>query len=339
VFPWTPVVSRWANQVFVTQTFARWHWGIGRAAYADAWLEQTGPLSADEMAAAARLRTVFQRSEGARLLRALLPFDTREEGEASARSSWSAEAFAAWESARAAFVARFDALWTDGEPALRRHADTLSLDPPAWLGPAIVATDRFFGLDGSGAPLRVWLLLSAPGWDGGNGPMLTGPGGMTWECSGLRTLDGALGGFIHEVMHAVHQPVALPPLLRTLLAEPDLAGIEPAAYQATPIAAHGVGFEDYLGELALHSLWPDGALARRYFPAQEVGLWRRFARAADVYECWVHLPAGVLALLTRTYVDQGWPIDLPFLRHAYDVHAALRRILPENGRRTEHQEV
>jgi hypothetical protein len=220
VFPWTPVVSRWANQVFVTQTFARWHWGIGRAAYADAWLEQTGPLSADEMAAAARLRTVFQRSEGARLLRALLPFDTREEGEASARSSWSAEAFAAWESARAAFVARFDALWTDGEPALRRHADTLSLDPPAWLGPAIVATDRFFGLGSSGAPLRVWLLLSAPGWDGGNGPMLTGPGGMTWECSGLRTLDGALGGFIHEVMHAVHQPAALPPLLRALLAEP-----------------------------------------------------------------------------------------------------------------------
>ena len=97
-------------------------------------------------------------------------------------------------------------------------------------------------------------------------------------------------------------------------------------------------FEDYLSEVVLHSLWPDGALARHSSPSRNVALWRRFARDAGVYDCWVHLPTGVLALLARTYVDQGWRIDLPFVRHAYDVHAALRRILPANGRWAEHRE-
>lgn len=331
MFAWTPVVSRWANQVFVTQTFARWHWGVGRAAYADAWLQQTGPLSAGETAAADGLRLVLQGGDGAALLRALLPFATREEGEASARSRWSADEFAVWQAAGAAFTARFERLWADGESALRRHAATLSVDAPAWLESAMAETDQFFGIGSSIGSLQVWLLLSAPGWDGGNGPMLTGPGGMTWECSGIRSLEDSLGGFLHEVMHAVHQRAALPALIQSLLAEPDLADPEPATYQTTPIAAHGVRFEDYLGEVVLHSLWPDGALARRSFPKRNVALWRRFAGSADVYDCWVHLPAGVLALLTRTYLDQGWPIDLPFVRHAYDVHAALRRILPANG--------
>lgn len=330
MFVWRPIVSRWANRVFVTQTFTRWHWGVGRAEYADAWFEQTGPLTPSELAAGERLRSILQRGDGAALLRALLPFATREEGEAAARAVWSPEDFSAWEAARDAFAPRFNRLWADGEPALRRHAELLGAQPPAWLIPAMAATDHFFGVDSMTSPLAVWLLLSAPGWDGGNGPMLTGPGGMTWECSGLQpgSFDRRLGGFIHEVMHCVHQRAALPGLITALLAEPDLDAPEPETYQLTPIAAHGVGFESYMHELVLHRLWPDGALARQHFPDREAGLWRHFARSAGVYECWVHFPAGVLALMARTYVDQGWRIDLPFVRHAYDVHAALRRLPP-----------
>jgi hypothetical protein len=331
LFAWEPVVSRWSNLVFFTQTFTRWHNGIARAPYVAEWTERFGPLTPRESAAADRLRLVLQRGDGQRdgaaLLAAVLPHDGRDEAARAAADVWPASDYSVLLEAVDAFAPRFAHLWAEAESRLRAHADALAGTGPPWLTEAAAATDRFFGIDSRMCRLRLYLLISAEGWSGGNGSMLTGSGGMTFECSGVRPqqFELLLPSFLHELMHCLHQPAVLPGLLTKLLAEPDLAGVEPAAYAGTAIGATGLSFEDYFGEVVLHSLWPDGALARRHLPEAGPGFWRRLAATAGLYDWWVFFPAGVLASRARTYVDVGREIDLDFLRHAYDIHATLRR--------------
>ena len=331
MFAWAPVVSRWANLVFFVQTFTRWHAGIAHDHNVAEWMARFGALTPSELAASERLREVLQRgdgeSEGATLLQAVLPHEDGE-GAARAAAGWSPADEATWNEAVDAFTPRFERSWPEAERRLRTHADALAGSGPAWFREAAEATDRFFGARTGGQRVRVYLLMSAEGWSGGNGPMLTGPGGMTFECSGVgpQRFERLLPGFLHELMHSVHQPAVLRDLFARLLTEPDIAAAEPGAYRATAIGRTGLGFEDYLGEVVLHSLWPDGALARRFQPDPgRNGLWKRFAATASTYDWWVFFVAEVLAGMSRTYVDEGWPIDLDFVRHAYDIHLTLRR--------------
>ncbi len=324
-------MSRWANLAYFTQTFSRWHDGIAHANYASEWTERFGALTPREHAAADRLRPVLQRgdgeSDGAALLAAVLPRGGPDEAARAAIGVWMPADYEAWAEAVAAFTPRFDRLWTEAEPRLRAHALALTGTGPEWLAEAAAATDRFFGMDTRAHRVEVVLLASAEGWHGGNGPMLTGPGGMTFECSGMRPrqFEALLPSFLHELMHCLHQPAVLPRLLAELRTEPDLAASEPGAYRATAIGRTGLSFEDYFGEVVLHSLWPAGAQAGRHRPDSGPGLWRRFASGAELYDWWVFFAAGVLAGRARVYVDQEHPINLGFLRHAYDVHSALRR--------------
>lgn len=331
MFAWEPVVSRWSNLVYFTQTFARWHDGIAHPHNMAEWTERFGPLTPRESAAADHLRLILQRgdgeSDGAALLAALLPHAGMDEAARAAAEVWPAADYPVWVEAVDAFASRFARLWAEAEARLQAHAAALVDAAPPWLTEAAAATDHFFGIDTRRRRVRVYLLISAEGWNGGNGPMLTGPGGMTFECSGMRRqqFEQLLPSFLHELMHCLHQPAVLPELLTRLLAEPDIAGVEPAAYASTAIGATGLNFEDYFGEVVLHSLWPAGALARRQQPNAGPGLWRRFATHAGIYDWWVFFPAGVLASRARTYIDVGRAIDLDFLRHAYDIHVTLRR--------------
>ena len=330
MFSWEPVVSRWSNLVFFTQTFTRWHNGIAHPHNVAEWTERLGPLTTRESAAADRLRVVLQRgdgeSDGAALLAAILPHEGIDDAQRAAAEVWPAADYPVWVEAVNAFAPRFAQLWTEAEARLQAHAAALAGAAPAWLSEAAATTDRFFGIDTSIRRVRVYLLISGEGWNGGNGPMLTGPSGMTFECSGMRPqqFEHLLPSFLHELMHCLHQPAVLPGLLARLLAEPGLAGVEPDAYVRTAIGATGLKFEDYFGEVVLHSLWPDGALARRQQPDAGPGLWRRFSTQAGLYDWWVFFPAGVLASRARTYVDVGWEIDLevpaPRIRHPH--HAA-----------------
>lgn len=324
---WVPVVNRWSNQAYFTQTFTGWHSGVARRDYMEAWIERTGPLTPGETAAAARLRAVLQAEEGERILATVLPAANADEAAAALAGTWSPEVCEVWQEAVRALAPRFERVWSENEQRLYNHAQILSGEIVSWLRDAVRETDAFFGLDRQSAPLRVYLLLSAPGYSGGNGSKLTGPGGMTFECSGMKEQDfeNSLPGFIHEVMHARHQPAVLHRLIENLLADRDLMGKEPEQYVQTPIAALGVDFESYLGEVVLHSLWPTGALAWKYFRNCGVNLWRRFSRDMNVYDYWVFFPAQVLATMTRSYLDQGRVVDLDLLRHAYDIHVALRR--------------
>lgn len=324
---WVPVINRWSNQAYFTQTFSGWHCGVSRREYMEYWIERTGPLTRREVAAADRLRAVLQDRDGERILAAVLTAASSDEGAAVLASRWAPEVCEAWQEAVKAFAPRFESVWAEDEQRLRNHGQILSGESVSWLRDAVRDTDAFFGLDRRAEPLRVYLLLSAPGYSGGNGDMLTGPGGMTFECSGMKEQDfgNSLPGFIHEVMHVRHQPEVLRRLIEDLLADRDLIGQEPGEYAQTPICAMGVDFESYLGEVVLHSLWPTGALAWKYFPDCGVNLWRRFSRDMNVYDHWVFFPAHVVATMTRSYLDQGRVVDLQLLRHAYDIHVALRR--------------
>jgi hypothetical protein len=59
-----PVIDARLNRAFVAQTFTRWHGGVAREDYADAWLAETGALTPAESEAIAVRREALCAGEG-----------------------------------------------------------------------------------------------------------------------------------------------------------------------------------------------------------------------------------------------------------------------------------
>jgi hypothetical protein len=173
-------------------------------------------------------------------------------------------------------------VYAGAEPTLRRWQERLQ-DPLGWVACMSEHLDRFFGLEDTYA-LTVHLLPSAPGWDGGTGGMLFGPGTATLECSGKPPERGedVLPALLHEAAHAIHQPRVLDPLWERVRPTP-LGERAVQQWARTPLPALHVDVTSYVGELVIHSLVPNGALLPACGLPPADAYWRRVrARGASV---------------------------------------------------------
>lgn len=136
-----PVVNRWSNQAYFTQTFTGWHGGVARREYMEAWIERSDPLTPGEIAAAARLCAVLRAEDGERILATVLPAANADEAAAALAGTWSLEVCEVWQEAERAFAPRFERVWSENEQRLRNHAQILSGESISWLRDAVRETE------------------------------------------------------------------------------------------------------------------------------------------------------------------------------------------------------
>lgn len=304
-----PKIDRTFNRMFVLQTFTRWHFGVANAVYAEAWLKETGPLEPAESAALEKLRLKLIEGDGCAMMRRVargLPPDD------------------AWAEAERILGHRADRILDAAEEALEIVRRRLQ-EPPAWFAEMNRRVDALFGISEE-HPLEVWLLPSPKGWTGGTGNMLVGEGAITLECSGNPGWYEAelFITVLHEAMHAIHQEIALIPIVDRMLTEP--AGRELAArYANSPPDRIGVSASDTIGEFAVHSILD--VLRRDAGLGETEPFWRQIGEEAEayfadphagwpdgrIYDAWVLNGARPMIKPAEDYVRSGRPIDEAFV--------------------------
>ena len=317
-----PVMDRTFNRMYILQTFTLWAMGVACSAYAEAWLKETGPLEPDERNALEKLRLALIEGDGCAMMRRIarsLPPDD------------------AWAEADQILGHRADHILDAAEEGLKAVLKRLQ-EPPGWFREMNRRVDALFGIPGEQV-LKVWLLPSAQGWTGGTGSMLVGEGAITLECSGNPGVDEEelFITLLHEAMHAIHQPIALIPIVNRVLAEP--AGRDMAArYANTPPDRLEISVSDMIGEFAVHSVLD--VLRRDAGLGETEPFWRRVGNEANeyfadphadwpvgrIYGAWVMTGAHAMIKPAEDYVRTGRPIDEAF------VETALRVIRETIGR-------
>jgi|GEM_PF-623477 len=312
-----PVVDARLNVIYVTQTFTRWHGGVAREDYADTWLEQTGPLTGDEVGAVEVLGAAFCAEEGGGcdLIRALVRADPAID--ASVRRA--ADALAP----RAARIAEA------AEPALRYWEQRLRGPFPVWFDCVRRGMDRFFGAEGP-HPLRVYLLPSAPGNVSGNGDMFVEAGATNLDCSGAPPQSSAvLEIALHEAVHSIYQPRFVAPLVEAVLSAPYGRAVE-GLRRRSPMP---IDLPSYVGELVAYSLDPGGALGERCGAGSNSEHWRSMLERGRriltdptftgfTHDAWTGLGAAQMVPLVAAYLDQGRTADTELIRQAFGIFEA-----------------
>jgi len=316
-----PVIDARLNRIFVTQTFARWHGGVAREMYADAWLAATGTLTAQESQAIEVLRAALSSAEddGCTLIRRLV----RDDQALVPAVRRATEVLAP----RAARIA-------DGaDPALRHWQQYLGGTLPDWYDCIRAGIDRFFGVGGVHR-LRVYLLPSAAGWTSGNGSMFVEQGATNVDCSGTppdRPVP-VLTTVLHEGLHSIYQAQLLDPIVEAVLATPCGQRLE-ALRRRSPLR---MNLGSYVGELVIHALVPDGVLGERCRGASIADHWRRtlergtglLATATspgDVYAAWVMAGAARMVPVAARWIDQGRTADEALVREALGIFEATHQ--------------
>lgn len=316
-----PVVDLRLCQVFVVQTFTRWHGGVAREYYADEWLQATGPLGADEAEAIAVLRAaLLEGGGGCGLIRRL-------------RGADPSVADPVRQAVRV-LAPRAQRIVQEAEASLRGWQAYLAEGPlPEWYACMCGSLGRFFGAEGAD-PLRVYVLPSAPGGVSGNGDMFLESGATNVDCSGqpLDRPDEVLMTVLHEGVHSVYQPRVLGPLVRASLATAEGRRVD-ALRHGSPVP---FDMDSYVGELVAGAL-EGGVLREHCGLTSQAGHWdgvvERGSRVLQDpsfdgwdYDAWVGLGAAAMIPVVARYVDGGRVADADLVGAAMGAFEATYRL-------------